>query len=107
MTMDLSEGLARMTKVHAKNVKYLKLVKQFFYKIGSNRYSYGIRQKKIWGGKQKQKHEPNIDPNAEYFGGKWAKDKFDDFVMVLGARTSSRKAHKYIFAMEDCQIDSF
>lgn len=63
--------------MHSKNVKYLKLVKEFFVKIGSNRYSYGLRQRKIWKAKQNKTESTEIDPNCNYFEGSWSKDKFD------------------------------
>jgi len=46
-----------MKRVHPKLVKYLKLVKQFFFQLGSNRYSYGLKQRKIWKEKQNKKQE--------------------------------------------------
>ena len=56
-----------MAQIHSKNVRYLKLVKEFFYKIGSTRYSYGLRQKKIWREKQSQKEiekqEEEVNPH--------------------------------------------
>ena len=79
LTEDQVKSSQLFDQNHSKNVRFLKLVKQFFYKIGSNRYTYGLQQKKVWRIKQakKKKEEVSVDPNTDYFSGSWQKDKFD------------------------------
>ena len=46
--VDLVAARAKLGAVHLNNVKYLKLVKEFYHKISYNTYKYGLRQKKKW-----------------------------------------------------------
>lgn len=48
-------AIERLKKIHSKLVKYVKLVKEFYVKNSSNRYSYGLKQRKIWKAKQDKK----------------------------------------------------
>lgn len=59
--------MQRLAKVHSKNVRYLKLVKEFYFRIKSNRYTYGLRQGKAWKDKQKNNKVEQVDPNFNYF----------------------------------------
>lgn len=82
-------------RIHSMNVKYLKLVKEFYYKMGSKAYSYGLRQKKKF--KEIQKVEQVVDPSVDYFEGAWPVDKFDDFLMVCGSKDQFQAGSQVYF----------
>lgn len=62
------------------------MVKEFYFKLKSNRYTYGLKQRKIWKNKQNKNKVEEVDSNCNYFERQWPKDKFDDFLMVCGPK---------------------
>lgn len=43
------------------------MVKEFYFKLKSNRYSFGLRQRKTWKNKQAKKKIEEVDLHCNYF----------------------------------------